>query len=117
MLHQTYRRLDEPAKLGPFSFVQWLQLIGLGLAIYGLRAVLRFNSEVMLISSGYVVGLPAALMYFSEGSRPSLLRLVKDAVRWALAPKQYTPGPGRSTTVAVKAPQQHRHSSRDGSPR
>jgi hypothetical protein len=108
MLHQTYRRLDEPAKLGPFSFLQWIQLIGLGLAIYGLRMLLQFNSEVMLIVSGYVIGLPAALMYFSEGSRPSLLRLVKDAARWTIAPKHYTPGPGRSTTVALKAPQPRR---------
>jgi hypothetical protein len=117
MLHQTYRRLDEPAKLGPFSFLQWLQLIALGLAIYGLRMLVHFNSEVMLIGSGYVVGLPAALMYFSEGSRPSLLRLAKDAARWTIAPKHYTPGPGRGTTVALKTPQQHRRARRSRSAR
>jgi hypothetical protein len=108
MLHQTYRRLDEPAKLGPFSFIQWIQLIALGLAIYGLRALLDFSSEVMLIGAGYVVGLPAALMYFSEGSRPSLLLLAKDAARWTFSPKHYTPGPGRATTVAVKTEQRSR---------
>ena|ERR1700722_17426602 len=107
MLHQTYRRLDEPAKLGPFSFMQWIQLISLGLAIYGLRALLHFSTEVMLIGSGYVVGLPATLMYFSEGSRPSLLRLSKDAARWTLTPKHYAPGPGHGTTVALKPAAQH----------
>jgi hypothetical protein len=108
MLHQTYRRLDEPARIGPFSFGHWLQLIGLGLGIYGLQALLHFGTEVMLIGSGYVVGLPAALMYFSEGSRPSLMRLGKDAARWTVSPKHYTPGPGRNTTVAIKTNQPKR---------
>jgi hypothetical protein len=115
MLHQTYRRLDEPAKLGPFSFMQWIQLISLGLAIYGLHTLLHFSSEVMLIGSGYVVGLPAALMYFSEGSRPSLMRLGKDAVRWTLTPKHYTPGPGRGTTIALKPTTQNRLNHSKGS--
>ena len=99
MLHHTYRRLDEPARLGPFSFLQWIQLIALGLAIYGLQQLLHLNTEIMLIGAGYIVGLPAALMYFSEGSRPSLPRLITDAARWLLSPKQYTPGSGRDATT------------------
>jgi hypothetical protein len=71
----------------------------------------------MLIGSGYVIGLPAALMYFSEGSRPSLVRLVKDAARWTAAPKHYTPGPGRNTTVTIKTPQQQRQRRRGRSAR
>jgi hypothetical protein len=105
MLHHTYRRLDEPAKLGPFSFLQWLQLIALGLAIYGRQQLLHLNTEVMLIGAGYVVGLPAALMYFSEGSRPSLPRLIRDAVRWLLSPKEYMPGAGRDAATWVKTQQ------------
>ncbi len=105
MLHHTYRRLDEPPKLGPFSFLQWIQLIALALAIYGLQQLLYFNTEVMLIGAGYVVGLPAALMYFSEGSRPSLPRLITDAARWLLSPKQYTPGARRDAATWLKTQQ------------
>ena len=108
MLHQTYRRLDEPAKIGPFSFIQWIQLIALGLAIYGLHSLLHLSSEVTLIGCGYVIGLPAALMYFSEGSRPSLVRLVKDIARWVLAPKHYSPGPGRNMAATLQATQRLR---------
>jgi hypothetical protein len=117
MLHQTYRRLDEPAKIGPFSFMQWIQLIALGLAIYGLHSLLHLSSEVTLIGCGYVIGLPAALMYFSEGSRPSLVRLVKDVGRWVLAPKRYTPGPGRIGATALEATQKQHSPHRRRSPR
>lgn len=117
MLHQTYRRLDEPAKIGPFSFMQWLQLIALGLAIYGLHSLLHLGSELTLIGSGYIVGLPAALMYFSEGSRPSLVKLFKDVARWTITPKHYTPGPGRNVNVPIQARPKRRSSQRGRSRR
>jgi hypothetical protein len=81
MIHRTYRRLDEPPKLAGFSFAQWLALLMLGGAVYGMCRLLTLPTQPAISLFTVLVGGPAALIYFSESGRPSLLRLVRDFIR------------------------------------
>ena len=104
MIHPTYRRLDEPPKLGGFSFLQWLALIALAGAVYGLEKLLVLATQPAISLFTFTVGGPAALMYFSEATRPSLLRLIRDGTRWLARPRRYEPGVREPRTLTVLEP-------------
>jgi hypothetical protein len=104
VIHPTYRRLDEPPKLAGFSFTQWLGLIALGGAVYGLERLLALPTQPAISLFTFLVGGPAALMFFSETGRPSLLRLARDAIRWLTSPRAYAPAPGRPRPLRVREP-------------
>jgi hypothetical protein len=110
MVHRTYRRLDEPPKLAGFSFSEWLGLIGLGAAVFGLVRLLALPTQPAISLFTVLVGTPAALMHFSESGRPSLLRLTRDAVRWLARPRVHRSGgrPGRALQVRQPKPQSAR---------
>lgn len=101
MIHRTYRRLDEPPKLAGFSFAQWVGLIALGATVYGVARLLAIPTQPAISLFTLLVGGPAALMYFSESGRPSLLRLVRDFARWASRARVYEPGPGRVRPLRI----------------
>ena len=69
MIHRTYRRLDEPPKLAGFSFAQWLGLLVLGGAVYGVCRLLSLPTQPAISLFTLLVGGPAALIYFSESGR------------------------------------------------
>ncbi len=108
MIHQTYRRLDEPPKLAGLSFLQWVALLALGAAVYGLERLISLPTQPAISAFTFLVGGPAALMYFSESGRPSLLRLARDVTRWLRGPRAYTPGPGRERALEIREPTQPR---------
>jgi hypothetical protein len=103
MIHRTYRRLDEPPKLAGFSFAQWLALLMLGGAVYGMCRLLTLPTQPAISLFTVVVGGPAALIYFSESGRPSLLRLVRDFIRWVVRSRVYGPGAGRVRPLQISA--------------
>ena len=105
MIHTTYRRLDEPPKLGGFSFVQWGALLVLGAAVYGLEQLLSLPTQPAITLFAFAVGLPACLTYFSENGRPSLARLLADAIRWLLTIKTRTAGAGTPKPLHVALPE------------
>jgi hypothetical protein len=102
MVHPSYRRLDEPPKLAGFSFMQWLALLTLAGAVGGVEHLLALPTQPAISAFTLLVGGPAALMYFSESGRPSLLRLVRDLARWVARPHVYEPGAGRPRSVLVR---------------
>ncbi len=105
MVHRTYRRLDEPPKLAGFSFSQWLGLIALGGLVFGLERLLGLPTQPAISLFTLLVGGPAALMFFSESGRPSLLRLARDGARWLRRSHQHRPGPGPEAALDVRQPQ------------
>jgi hypothetical protein len=111
--------LDEPPKLAGFSFTQWLFLIVLGAAAFGLERVLRLPTQPSISAFTFVVGGPAALMFFSESGRPPLTRLARDTARWLWRARCYEPGPGRPAVLDVRTPatRQPRKHARRGSRR
>jgi hypothetical protein len=103
MIHRTYRRLDEPPKLAGFSFAQWLALLMLGGAAYGICRLLTLPTQPAISLFTLLVGGPAALIYFSESGRPSLLRLVRDFIRWLVRSRVHEPGAGRVRPLRIGA--------------
>ncbi len=106
MIHQTYRRLDEPPKLAGLSFLQWVALLALGAGVYGLERLISLATQPAISAFTFLVGGPAALIYFSESGRPSLLRLARDVTRGLLGHRAYTPGPGRDRALEIRKPGQ-----------
>ena len=104
MIHRTYRRLDEPPKLAGFSFMQWLGVIALGAAVFGVEKLLAIPTQPAISVFTFVVGGPAALIHFSESGRPSLLRLGRDVLGWIGRPRAYGPGPGRRRPLTIREP-------------
>jgi hypothetical protein len=104
MVHRTYRRLDEPPQLAGFSFVEWLCVIALGGAVFGVEKLLAIPTQPAISLFTFLVGGPAALIHFSESGRPSLLRLGRDAIGWLRRPRAYQPGPGRPRPLRIREP-------------
>jgi hypothetical protein len=104
MVHRTYRRLDEPPQLAGLSFTQWLGVIALAATVFGLEKALSIPTQPAISLFTFAVGGPAALMYFSESTRPSLLRLARDTVRWIVRPRVYRPAPGRPRPLHILQP-------------
>jgi hypothetical protein len=104
MVHRTYRRLDEPPKLAGFSFTQWLGLLVLGGLVFGAERLVGLPTQPAISAFTLLVGGPAALMFFSETGRPSLLRLARDLTRWLTRPRAHHPGPGPDRALEVRQP-------------
>jgi hypothetical protein len=81
-VHRTYRWLDAPPRLFGLSFRQWLVLVLAVGAGYGLVKVLHVPAKVAVSSGVFVIGLPAALAYLSEGDGLPAGRLLGDAIVW-----------------------------------
>lgn len=104
MIHTTYRRLDEAPTLCGFTFLQWGGLLVLGGAMYGIESLLALPTQPAITVFAFTVGLPACLMYFSESGRPSLSRLMRDALRWLFSAKKSPAGVGSSHPLHVAVP-------------
>ena len=105
MIHTTYRRLDEPPKLAGFSFLQWVGLLALAGAMYGIEKLIALPTQPALTVFAFTVGLPACLTYFSESGRPSLARLLADAMRWLFSTKTRAAGAGTPKPLHVLIPE------------
>jgi hypothetical protein len=81
-VHRTYRWLDAPPRLFGFTFGQWVMLIMAVAAGYGCVKLLHVPGQVAVSTGVFVIGLPAALAYLSDGDQLGLGRLVRDAVAW-----------------------------------
>ncbi len=103
MIHPTYRRLDEPPKLAGFSFAQWIGLLMLGGAVYGVCRLLTLPAQPAISLFTLLVGGPAALIYFSESGRPSLLRLARDFIHWLVRSHVHEPGADRVRPLRISA--------------
>jgi hypothetical protein len=110
MIHPTYRRLDEPPKLAGFSFMQWVSLLAIGGAVAGILRLLGVSTQPAISAFTLLVGTPAALIYFSESGRPTLLRLARDLARWVFRAHVYEPGAGRPRPALVRAEPKPRRS-------
>jgi hypothetical protein len=102
MIHRTYRRLDEPPKLGWLSIGQWIVFGVITIAIYGLSQILSLNTEDTVCVWLVAVGVPVMLWLVSEGDRPPYSRLARDLVRWLLSPKHLDTGPGRPRPLTLR---------------
>lgn len=105
MIHTTYRRLDEPPKLAGFSFLQWGGLLVLAGVMYGIEKLISLPTQPAITLFAFTVGLPACLTYLSESGRPSLARLLADAIRWLSSTKTGAAGAGTPKPLHVAVPQ------------
>ena len=84
-MHRTYRWLDSPPRLLGFSFGQWVLLV-LAVAVgYGVAELLGLPFKVAASAGVFVIGLPAALAYLSEGDGSPVGRVALDGLRWLWA--------------------------------
>ncbi len=107
-MHRTYRWLDAPPKLFGFTFSQWVLLILAVAAGYGCVRLLHVPLKVAVSAGVFVIGLPAALVYLSEGGRLNLGVLLLDAVRWQLTARLLGVGVAQDSrglpTMSVQLP-------------
>jgi len=106
MIHNTYRRLDEPSlQLGPLSLPQWLVIAAIGALCFGLKQLTGMTTQPFLCIATVAMGGPFAAMAISEGDRPSFTRLLRDGARWAFRPKLFGVGGGAPTPYTLKVEQ------------
>ena len=107
MLNITYKHLQDPVKLGPFSFVQWTQLAICGLLAYGVSKLLPLPAEWSLSFGITICGTPAAAAMVAMQADFDVLAFTLAVARWYRKRGRYLPGadpnsqrPGYRLTVA-----------------
>ena len=109
MIHNTYRRLDESSlQIGPLSLPQWLLIAAIGGLMFALKQLTGMPTQAVLCLATVAMGGPFAAMVLSEGGRPSYMRLIRDAIAWALSPKVYSTGGGTPRPCTLKLQQSKR---------
>ena len=91
-MHRTYRWLDAPPRLFGFTFAQWVMLLAAVATGYGCVKLLHVPGQVAVSTGVFVIGLPAALAYLSDGDQLGLGRLVRDAVAWMCSVRLFDAG-------------------------
>lgn len=81
-MHRTYRWLDAPPRLFGFTVWQWVVLIVTIAIGYGLTRLFGLPVKVAVSVGVFVIGLPAMLVYLSDGEGASLGALLRDALGW-----------------------------------
>jgi hypothetical protein len=90
--------------------MQWVSLLAIGGAVAGALRLLGVSTQPAISAFTLLVGTPAALIYFSESGRPTLLRLARDLTRWVFRAHVYEPGAGRPRPALVRAEPKARRS-------
>jgi hypothetical protein len=107
-VHRTYRWLDAPPRLFGFTFAQWVMLVMAVAAGYGCVKLLHVPGQIAVSVGVFVIGLPAALAYLSDGDQLGLGRLGRDAVAWMFSARMFDAGEDSSSRrlrcVRVEAP-------------
>lgn len=103
-LHPTPRHLDDPLRLGPFTIAQWA-LIAVSAACVWLCLQLLpawVAMQARLSIAATLVGLPIGIVWAGGGSgRGGIFELPVRAVRYALSPSEYIPGPPRTGPLSL----------------
>lgn len=81
-MHRTYRWLDAPPRLFGFTVWQWIVLVLTVAVGYGLTRLLGVPVKLAVSLGVFVIGLPAVLVYLSDGEGPPLGVLLGDALGW-----------------------------------
>lgn len=81
-MHRTYRWLDAPPRLFGFTVWQWSVLIVTVAIGYGVTRLLGLPVKVAVSAGVFVIGLPAMLVYLSDGEGPPLGMLLRHALGW-----------------------------------
>jgi hypothetical protein len=81
-VHRTYRWLDASPRLFGFTVWQWGVLIVTIATGYGVTRLLGLPVKVAVSAGVFVIGLPAMLVYLSDGEGPPLGMLLRDALGW-----------------------------------
>jgi hypothetical protein len=85
VIHRTFRSLDDAPKLVGFTIKQWATLIiGAG-SVLGLIHVAHVPAKPAISLCVFLIGLPAALTYVSEGGGLQLSVLLRAMWRWRLS--------------------------------
>jgi hypothetical protein len=82
VIHRTFRSLDSPPKLVVFTVKQWAALIAGASALLGAIHLLDLPAKPAITLFVFVIGLPAALTYVSEGGGLQLGVLLGDMWCW-----------------------------------
>ena len=101
-LHPSPRHLDDPLRLGPFTVQQWAVLALCALLVWlcleYLPAWVPGSAKLSVAST--LIGIPLGLVWAGGASR-NLLELPLRALRYALTPREYVPGPPRTGPLTL----------------
>jgi hypothetical protein len=94
--NETYKHLEDPVRLGPFTIGQWAGLFAsfLAAACFGLFVSPLPTLPTISVSILTCV-TPFAVCYAVDGQDLSLRDTALSIVSWVRADKHYLPGPGR----------------------
>lgn len=96
MIHRTFRSLDEAPKLVGFTVKQWAALIAGSGVVLGVIHLAHLPTKPAITLCVFVIGLPAALTYVSEGGGLALSVLLGAMWRWRWSSHTLASAPGRS---------------------
>lgn len=112
---ETYKHLEDPMRLGPFTLLQWTGVCGslLLAVVFGLY-LSPLPPGVTIGLSLFFAGLPLALSYAVSGLDMAISHTLAAFYRWARGTKHYLPGGGAPLAgyVVVHAPDDERHVAR-----
>jgi TraG P-loop domain len=92
VIHRTFRSLDQAPKLVGFTIGQWAALIADASVVLGVVYATGLPVKAAITLLVFTVGLPAALAYVSESGGIQLGSLLRDLIRWRIAPRTLSPG-------------------------
>jgi hypothetical protein len=86
-----------------FSLKQWVVLLVGGGGLIGLVSVLNVPTKPAITLCAFVIGVPAAIAYVSEGGGVSPARLLRDLWHWRTRPSRLHGGASGDVTAVLVA--------------
>lgn len=87
-----------------YSLKQWAALLVGGGGLIGLVSVLNVPTRPAITLCAFVIGVPAAIAYVSEGGGVSPAQLVRDLWHWRTRPRRLHGGADSEVTAVLVAP-------------
>jgi hypothetical protein len=102
--NETYKHLEDPLRLGPFTLLQWTGVCASFLAavVFGLYLSPLPPGATMAVAF-FFTGLPLALSYAVSGWDMAINRTVRAVYQWRRDAKHYLPGPAEPVVGYVVA--------------
>lgn len=108
MRNETYKHLEDPVRIGPFTIGQWVMLVGTTfLAVMFGMYVSPLPPKPTVTLSMFIGLLPPAVAYAADGADMRVRETVVSMVRWARGDKHFLPGGGvpvEGYVIAEKVP-------------
>ncbi len=112
-MNLAYKSLQHKLTIGSFTVFQWAGILtGVFLALFWGSELSPFGTQLTIITSVYIAGIPTLAAFMASITEFDLWRLLRAMARHRRTPGRYMPGPGDSACGYVLYPdprQQQRH--------